>query len=329
MIILITIKDVAKAANVSVATVSRAINNDKNISQDTRNYVMNIIDKLGYTPNVLGRNLRISQTKRVLILLPDSANPFYPEVLKGINSVADEAGFLTMISCSNSEVNREKLYINQVLNKSYDGLILASSQLSAEELSAFQKRAPIVMFCEYVDNADVMCVTIDNRKAEFEAINYLILKGHKRIGLIANDTSYSGKERIKGYIDAHVYNRLPVREEYIIRGGYKYSCGMDGTKQLMRLSNPPTAIAAITDFLSLGVNNYLAQSEDPICKTVEIFGFDNTPIANIIHNAINTVAQPGYEIGKRTMELLLQKINGNKEHNEMVFLEHSLLLKHE
>lgn len=142
MCTIITIKDVAKAANVSVATISRTLNNDKNVSEKTRKHVFEVIEALGYTPNVLGRNLRVSKTNRILTLIPDLSNAFYSEVIRGIDDFAEKYGYMTMISTTRGTLELEEKYIAQLFNKNFDGIILTSSEQTAEDLSNNAKKAP-------------------------------------------------------------------------------------------------------------------------------------------------------------------------------------------
>lgn len=139
---IVTIKDVAREANVSVATISRTLNNDKNVSEKTRKHVMEVIERLGYTPNVLGRNLRVSKTNRILTLVPDISNTFYSEVLRGIDDLAEKNGYMTMVSTTRGDLDIELKYIMQLYNKNFDGIILTSSEQSPDELSSSAKKGP-------------------------------------------------------------------------------------------------------------------------------------------------------------------------------------------
>ena len=205
---IVTIKDVAREANVSVATISRTLNNDKNVSEKTRKHVMEVIERLG-------RNLRVSKTNRILTLVPDISNTFYSEVLRGIDDLAEKNGYMTMVSTTRGDLDIELKYIMQLYNKNFDGIILTSSEQSPDELSSSAKKAPLVMCCEYKYGAEISTVLVDNRQAEYDACRTLIEKGHRKIALVTNAYSYSAKERTQGYIDALTEHSIPVDGQYI------------------------------------------------------------------------------------------------------------------
>lgn len=324
---IVTIKEVAKEANVSVATISRTLNNDKNVSEKTRRHVMEVIERLGYTPNVLGRNLRVSKTNRILTLVPDISNTFYSEVLRGIDDLAEKNGYMTMVSTTKGNREIELKYILQLYNKNFDGIILTSSEQSPEELSACSRKAPLVMCCEYKYDTDISTVIVDNRKAEYDAVCALIEKGHRRIALVTNAYSYSAKERTKGYLAALSDHAIPVIEPYIIKGGYEYIHGIEAAARLMDLRERPTAILAISDLLAVAINNYIMSIGLTPGTDIDIFGFDNTIFSSSSVPPINTIAQPAYEIGTTAMELLLKKIKDLSCENEIVIKPHAIIEK--
>lgn len=324
---IVTIKDVAKEANVSVATISRTLNNDKNVSEKTRKHVMEVIEQLGYTPNVLGRNLRVSKTNRILTLVPDISNTFYSEVLRGIDDLAEKSGYMTMVSTTRGNREIELKYILQLYNKNFDGIILTSSEQSSQELSACSRKAPLVMCCEYKYDTDISTVIVDNRKAEYDAVCALIEKGHRKIALVTNAYSYSAKERTQGYLAALSGHNIPVNEQYIVKGGYEYSNGLEAAARLMNLKEPPTAILAISDLLGAAINNYVMSIGLMPGVDVDIFGFDNTVFSSTSVPPINTIAQPAYEIGTTAMELLLKKIKDIACKNEIVIKPHAIIEK--
>lgn len=324
---IVTIKDVAREANVSVATISRTLNNDKNVSEKTRKHVMEVIERLGYTPNVLGRNLRVSKTNRILTLVPDISNTFYSEVLRGIDDLVEKNGYMTMVSTTRGDLDIELKYIMQLYNKNFDGIILTSSEQSPDELSSSAKKAPLVMCCEYKYGAEISTVLVDNRQAEYDACRTLIEKGHRKIALVTNAYSYSAKERTQGYIDALTEHSIPVDGQYIIKGGDEYSNGLEAAARLINLPEPPTAILAISDLLGVAINNYIMSIGLRPGTDIDIFGFDNTMFSSASIPPINTIAQPAYEIGTTAMELLLKKIRDPECKPEFVVRPHAIIEK--
>ena len=317
---IVTIKDVAREANVSVATISRTLNNDKNVSEKTRKHVMEVIERLG-------RNLRVSKTNRILTLVPDISNTFYSEVLRGIDDLAEKNGYMTMVSTTRGDLDIELKYIMQLYNKNFDGIILTSSEQSPDELSSSAKKAPLVMCCEDKYGAEISTLLVDNRQAEYDACRTLIEKGHRKIALVTNAYSYSAKERTQGYIDALTEHSIPVDGQYIIKGGYEYSNGLEAAARLINLPEPPTAILAISDLLGVAINNYIMSIGLRPGTDIDIFGFDNTMFSSASIPPINTIAQPAYEIGTTAMELLLKKIRDPECKPEFVVRPHAIIEK--
>jgi LacI family repressor for deo operon, udp, cdd, tsx, nupC, and nupG len=195
---LTTISDVAKAAGVSVATVSRVINGIANVSPETTAKVTKVIQELDYRPNLLGRNLRRTKSERILVLLPNISNPFYSEIVKGIEDVANRNGYSIMLCNTNSDIKREKKYIKMLKTRLADGAILMASEISCEELTELSKEVFMVQCCEYKEGIPVSHVSIDNEKAAYKATKHLISLGHRKIAFIgANNQFLSSNLREK------------------------------------------------------------------------------------------------------------------------------------
>lgn len=322
-----TIKEVAKAACVSVATVSRVLNHDAKVSEHTRKQVLSVVQQMGYTPNMLGRNLRVSSTRKILVLLPSLSNQYYSSIITGIENVARLHQYQVMTSSTHSNVEIEKDYIAMLYNKSIDGIILLSSEQSAEELTAIAQKYPIVMCSEYTHGAQLSCVGIDNFQAAFDAVSYLIHIGHKKIAIISNAQVDSACLRTKGYQDALQSNDLPVLKECIINTEYSFQSGMLACKKLLKLKNPPTAVFAISDVLAAGVIKYLYSVGKQPGKDMAVFGFDNTSLAKMITPTLSTISQPRNVMGQKAMELLVDKINDIHSENRRIVLEHNLVIR--
>lgn len=183
------------------------------------------------------------------------------------------------------------------------------------------------MCCEYKYGAEISTVLVDNRQAEYDACRTLIEKGHRKIALVTNAYSYSAKERTQGYIDALTEHSIPVDGQYIIKGGYEYSNGLEAAARLINLPEPPTAILAISDLLGVAINNYIMSIGLRPGTDIDIFGFDNTMFSSASIPPINTIAQPAYEIGTTAMELLLKKIRDPECKPEFVVRPHAIIEK--
>ncbi len=323
-----TIKDVAKAAQVSVATVSRVLNQDKNVSPQTRQRVMEVVQQVGYTPNMLGRNLRRKNTERVLVLIPSLSNQFLSGVIRGVESAAKEKELQVMISATHNDPETEKGYLAMLYNRSVDGIILVGSTLGREEISRLANRYPLVMCSEWIEGAAVSAVGIDNEQAAFDAVNALLAGGRKRVAVVSNEEVYSARLRTQGYRRALSQAGLTYRPEYEVEHyEYTYRAGMRACRNLMALPEPPDAIFAVSDELAAGVCKALIEQGITPGREVDVFGFDNTTMSKVVTPSISTVSQPRKKIGETALELLWKRMEYPETSSQLVLLPHELVLR--
>ena len=197
---MINIKDVAMLANVSVATVSRVINNNSSVTEETKKKVKKAIKSLNYQPNMLGINLRMARTHIVLVLIPNISNVLYAKIVKGIEDVAHKNGYNVMLCNTDSNVVRERIYINILKNRLADGIIFMASQLSAKEMNLLSTNYPLVQCCEYREDVNIAHVSVDDFSAAYKATTHLCSLGRKRIGLISSKNKFNSTlKREEGY----------------------------------------------------------------------------------------------------------------------------------
>lgn len=323
-----TIKDVAKVAGVSVATVSRVINNDSSVSETTIEKVNKAIKETNYIPNTVGRNLRKSKSEMILVMLPTLSNPFYSKILRGIEERATEQGFGILISVTHHDVKLERKYLKMLTTKQVDGAITLFSQLSLKEINDLSSTYPFVQCCEYTEDAKLSYVMIDNQKAAYEATRYFISRGHKSIGMISG-SFYASSEKLReqGYKEALLGEGVAFDEKYIMKSNYKPESGMALCKALLELDPSPTAIIAVSDTLAIGAIKHLKSVGLEAGKDVEVIGFDNASIATLYEPSISTVAQPRYDLGTTSVELVLEKIHNLKSVNKKIILPHEILFR--
>ncbi len=331
MIRLATIKEVAKFSGVSVATVSRVINNSDSVTENTRKKVLKAIEKLGYSPNLLGRNLRQSKTYKILVLLPTVSNAFYSRIVSSIEKKAAEAGYNTMLCVTGSDIEKENRYLDLLRTKLVDGAIFLTSEQSAEDISALAKDFPIVQCCEKVENSDTAFVGIDNYNAAYDAVTYLQSIGHKKIAFVGVNGGYlSADIRLRGYLDAMENAHLPVLDGFVnLQSGYSYRYGEEACRELLSLKERPTAVFTVADSLAIGFIRTLHSNSIETGKEMSVIGFDDTAMAKMYIPSITTVAQPRASIGEKAMELLLEQMEclGLKREYPSYFLEHELKIR--
>ncbi|MGL4343880.1 MAG: LacI family DNA-binding transcriptional regulator [Cellulosilyticaceae bacterium] len=323
-----TIKEVAEYAGVSVATISRVLNNPDRVKDDTKRRVFEAIEALNYSPNLLGRNLRLAYTKTILVLLPTIANDFYSDIIFGIRKSAEQDSYNIMIGVTDHNQDTEIKYMNLLQTKSVDGVILLASTLGREYLGELSRQFPMIQCCEYVEGLEISTVTIDNYKAAYEATQYLVSLGHKHIGFVGGEGNYISSElRLQGFQDAMKAQGIPEKSEYQCTSQYSYKGGSRACEKLMGLSVPPTAIFAVADSIAVGVIKKALEKGKKIGEELDVIGFDDTAIANVYHPTVTTVAQPRFELGQNAYWLLRQTIENKISQKQVIYLPHTLKVR--
>ena len=323
-----TILDVAKAAGVSVATVSRVINNSGFVAQDTRAKVQKAIDKLAYSPNVYSRNLRKQESRMILVLLPDLENPFYGKILTGMEKRAREDGYGLLIGTTNKDPIREHAQLKLLDQKQADGVVLLSPVLPPDALEQLNQRFPVVQCCEYLEGADVSCVTIDNYAAYYQLARHLIQLGHRNIHMLSSVNEFSSTyTRENAFRAALLDNGLPFSESMIRRGNYSFETGYAGTQALLRMENRPTAIMCVSDTVAAGCMSAACDAGLSIPGDLAITGFDDIDLARMLHPALTTVHQPHSQLGFTAIDLLLQRITSGANAVHRTLLPYELVIR--
>lgn len=324
----VTIKDVARAANVSVATVSRVLNKKSNVSEEAIEAVNKAVESLGYSPNFLGRDLRKSETRRILAIIASTEQSFYSEVLRGMEETASAKGYDVLIATTRDDPKHELHLLGMLFSRSVDGAVLLGPKLDAETISGLAQNHNIAMCLERLENCNVLTVTIDNVKAGRDAVNYLIRKGKKRIGLITTEQrSQSSIDREIGYRQALEENGIEYDESLVYYGTYDAESGTKGCEYLMNLPEPPEAIFSISDMIAIGAMNYALKKKIDIGKDLLFFGFDDILYSHIFVPHLSTVQQPCFLQGKLVVEKLIDNMKTDKPDKSLYKLPHSLILR--
>jgi len=322
-----TMADVAREANVSVATVSRLINNQGVVSPDTAERVYAAIEKLAYEPNLLARNLRKNESWVILILSPNFTNPYYAHILSGIGDAAAELGYSALIFNTMDDEAREKDGLEMLKKHRADGAILMASEIGCDWLLEYSDHYPCVQCSEYDPAVDIPHVSIDNYQATCDAMEYLIGLGHKRIAIISSENEYiSTKLRLKGYKDTLEKHGITPREDYITYASrdYSFKSGQIRAKELLAITPAPTAIFCISDTLAMGAITTAQEMKLRVPEDVTVIGFDDVELTTMFHPYITTVVQPCYQLGRQSMQLLYSQISQRDEGPRQLILEHQL-----
>ena len=305
-----TIREVAEIAGVSYATVSHVINNTRLVSPETRERVLAAMDALNYRPNALARSLRQGKTNTIGLVLPDSANPFFAEISRGIEDEAFKKGYSVFLCNTELDTKRELFYVDVLSKKQVDGIIFVAAGDQADSLDfLLQRNMPVVMIDRNVPNVEGDAVLTDHQLGGYLATRHLLELGHTQIACIAGPSSITpSAERIIGYRKALEEAGLPFEENLVIRGDYHAQSGMDITNSLLKMNPRPTAIFALNDLMALGALRAAAEAGYSVPKDLAVVGYDDLEIARFTNPPLTTIAQPKKEIGAQAINLLVDRM---------------------
>lgn len=320
--------DVAKLANVSPATVSRVLSNPDLVSKETREKVLDVINKVNYKPHIVARQFRTKETKIILVVVPDITSAFFSRVLRGIEHVAVQHGYQVILGDTENEIKREQEYINLLLQKQADGMVLLTARQDKSKLEEISEHFPMVLACEYVDGLNVPTVSIDNISSARKATEHLIKLGHTKIAHITGSMNVIlSRDRLRGFQQAMMSYDLEIDSSFIQESDASYESGYDQMMKLLALETPPTAVFAFNDEVAIGAMKAAKDSQLSIPDDIAIVGFDNINMASIIEPNLTTINQPKYEIGKKAMELLLNIINGEPLQKKKFVMRDELIIR--
>lgn len=305
-----TVKDIARLAGVSTATVSRVINDDPRVREKTRQKVKKITDELGYRRSRLARGLVTKKTSTIGVVLSDITNPFYSEIARGMQDEARKLGYMVIFGSTDNKPDVQREYINLFREQRVDGIIFASVSLHDPDVEALLKEhVPVMLVNRRMDTMRTDCVVVDNVKGAYMATEHLINLGHRRIGFICGPLNYStAVDRLRGYKNA--LGRYGVREDskLIKPGDFQRESGYRALKEFLQMRNSPTAVFASNDFMALGALEAASESGVRIPEDVALVGFDDATIASFKFVNLTTVAQRIFEMGTKSIQLLKRKL---------------------
>jgi len=321
-----TMRDVAKLAGVSVATVSHVVNGTRHVEEDTRARVLAAIRELEYRPSGIARSLATNETKTIGVVVSDIRNYFFGELVSGIEDVVRPQGYRLTL-CNTAEIlEREALYLDYLLEQRVDGIIAAATSRKWDVLTQIDRTHTKVVYVDRLfEGLSAPYVGVDNVGAAYEGIQYLIGKGHRKIGILAGFQRLSTmRERLLGYKQAMQDAGLDVRDEWIVKGPLGVLEGKKAMFQLLGQPDPPTAVFISNNLLSLGALLAVKEAGTRCPKGVSILGFDDHPWAAVSNPPLTVIRQPSQQVGRIAAELLLELING-EEVDDVIRLECDLI----
>lgn len=321
-----TIIDVAKRAGVSKSLVSLVMRGAPNVSDEKRKRVLDVAADLGYRPNAVARSLVRKRTNLLGVLLSDLHNPFFAEVIDGIQAEAAARGYRTIIGTGDRVELSEALVLETMLELRAEGLILASPILPMRKITEASREVPTVLVARRTRGSTVDSVANDDPAGAALAVGHLASLGHRRIAHIDGGDGAGSRERRRGYERAMELHGL-AKQARVVAGSYTEEGGWQGVRKLFSAGAPPTAVFAANDLAAIGTLSALAEREIRVPEDVSVVGYDNTALAAVRHIHLTTVDQPRPKMGRTAVALILERLEGERESARHVLMPPSLVVR--
>ncbi|MCH4553902.1 LacI family DNA-binding transcriptional regulator [Aestuariibaculum lutulentum] len=337
----VTLKQIAEKLNISVTTVSKALKDYPDVSKTTRQRVLDLAQSLDYTPNSFAVSLRMQQSKTIGVIIPDTVHHFFSNVIKGILKEAEKNDYMVILMQSNESFELEKKQIDLLLSKGVDGILVSLSN-NTKKFDHLQKvinyGVPLVLFDKISKTLKCSKVFIDDRKAAYDAVTYLINKGHKRIAHFRGDLNPQNSiDRFLGYKQALLDNNISFDPTlvYMCNNNADFDDGYKNAEMLLKdHGNTVDAIFTITDLIAIGIMKYFDDHGIRVPEDIALFGFSNWFMSSVISPGLSTVEQHAFQIGEESAHILFYEIKSKMndtpiEHQtvviptEMIFRESS------
>lgn len=326
----ITIKDVAKKANVSISTVSRVINDSKPVSDDIKMRVVKVIEELGYKPNPVARSLVTKKSRLIGVIIPDISDPYIAELLNAVEEVAKTYDYDIILCNSYGSLESEEHYLNLLRTKQVEGMVFLTYKLRTVHKEFFEaSKMPVVMINRDASELNLSSVSVNHFDAMFEITSKLFEDGHEKVALIRNGKTSDvfGPSHFEGFKKAHETHKITFDEKMVFDGGFKAESAYDILQKLIDTKQVPSAVVATTDSMAIGAINCLVDNGYKVPEDVSVAGFYDTKIAKMYRPQLTTIRQPIYDIGAIAIRLLIKQINGDEKERKHFYLPHELILR--
>ena len=325
-----TMRDVAKRADVSVSTVSHVVNNSRAVSLAARERVLEAMQELGYKPNIMARNLRRQRSNTIGMIVPDSTNPFFAEVARGIEDAGFAHNFSVILCNTDGDIAKQLAYTNALIENQVAGIVFVAAGVSTAQVQELQKRAvPLVIVDREVDGVHVDTVLTNHYQGGCLATQHLLDLGHQRVACITGGSDLSpSADRGMGYQDVLAANGLAYNTDLLQGGDFQYAGGYLAAKQLLTAPNRPTAIFACNDLMAVGCISAARELGLSVPEDLSVVGFDDVKLASFTNPPLTTIAQPTYKIGTLAIEMLLDRLQKGDALPRLERLDTKLVIRH-
>jgi DNA-binding LacI/PurR family transcriptional regulator len=322
-----TLRELARLVGVSTSTASRALNQNTAISEEVRKRVLRAAQETNYIPNSMARGLALRRSHLIGLVVPSIGNPFFAEIARGAHDAAYERGYVVTLCDTQRSRNREDLFVQTLVQSRVDGVIVTGGVLTPEHIQGLkQQRLPVVLAGRRSSGTGYSGVSVDNIAVGHEATRFVIEKGHTNILYLSGPAeSSASRDRQRGYEDAIEAHGLTPS---IVQGDFSMEFGFEEAARIAAQKTPPTAVFAANDMLAIGLIMGLVNLGLKVPGDIAVIGCDDIPMGALIRPALTTMHVPMYDIGARSMQLLLRSIEGNDQlPPESILLESSLVVR--
>ena len=325
----VTIYDVAREANVSMATVSRVVNGNQNVKPATRKKVLEVIERLEYRPNAVARGLASKKTTTVGVIIPDISNNLYAELARGIEDIATMYRYNIILANSDQNEGKELTLLDTMLSKQVDGIVMMSDKVTENIQDSINNApVPIVLAGSVDELKEVPSVNIDYFEAAYEAVKVLIDNGHKRIAFVSGPMNYTiTKYKLEAYKKALEDAGLVVDESLIVSEEGTYDSGIAAYEETSQVEDAPTAYFAGSDELAIGIIHGVQDTGKQVPTDIEVISFENSKLARMVRPQLSSVVLPLYDIGAVAMRLLTKLMNKEEVEQQTVILPHRIEMR--
>lgn len=326
----VTQRVIAEKAGVSANTVSRALNNKPDVKSKTKEKVLKIANKLSYTPNLLAKSLKSGKTKTIGVIVSNLYNPFFNQVLCGIDEILNGKEYNIIICNSNNDYNKEEKAIVTLIQKRVDGVLLTPVGKKSLDIAYMQKtKIPFVLVMSHLKTINTDYVGFDDKVGAFQATQHLIARGHRKILYLGGPSYFSlAQDRLYGHKKALVTHEIKVDQKLLKKIiNPKMEEGYRIVKEILSKEFDFTAIATFNDYIAIGALKAILERNLKIPEDIAIIGYDDIEFASLSIVPLTTIQLPKYLLGRKAAELLLTKITGRKRKYQSIFLKPNLIVR--
>lgn len=323
-----TIKDVARDAGVSIATVSRVFSGRDPVSPEVRERVLRVVERLGYRPNAVARSLRVEATRTLGLVVSNVMNPFFTAVARAVEDAARERGYSLILGNADEDPRKEELYLDVLREKRVDGLIVSPARAESPHLVELAEAGiPVVFVDRSIEGVDAPVVRADGRRAVDRLVEHLVGLGHERLAIISGPPEVvSGGERLDAFLRSAEEKGAPVAEEHVRFGDFRRPSGARAMEELLKLAEPPTVVFAANNLMALGALQAIKAKGLKMPDGISLASFDDVTWFELLEPPVTAIAQPTRELGAAAVRMLLERVEEGRRPESMI-LEAELVIR--